>query len=120
MCKAIDHGAMGFIVKSSTPEILLQALRLVLAGGVYLPSGILAHENIEDDSKSEALHRLTSRQMDVLQCVVQGKPNKVIAQELYMSEATTKAHISSILQTLGAKNRTEAVFIAAKQGMKIN
>ena len=122
---AIDGGAMGFIPKSSTPEILIQALRLVLAGGIYLPPRILAQEPTEDglsprEPKNGVLQSLTRRQTDVLRCVIRGEPNKVIARELSMSEGTIKAHLSAVLKILGARNRTEAVFIAARLGMKIS
>jgi len=57
--------------------------------------------------------------MDVLRCVIQGKANKVIARELDISEATVKAHLSSVLRTLGVNNRTEAVYAAAKLGLQL-
>ena len=57
--------------------------------------------------------------MDVLRCVVQGKPNKVIARELDISEGTVKAHLSSVLHALGVRNRTEAVYAAARLGLRL-
>jgi DNA-binding NarL/FixJ family response regulator len=125
---AIERGAMGFIPKSSTPEVLIQALRLVLAQGVYLPRTVLdaADPGSAPDSTASrattdgtALSGLTPRQMDVLRCVIQGKSNKVIARELDVSEGTVKAHLSSVLRSLGAHNRTEAVFAAAKLGLRL-
>ena len=118
---AIEHGAMGFIPKSSTPEVLIQALRLVLARGVYLPPAVLdAAANPATAAESgTALRGLTPRQMDVLRCVIQGKSNKVIARELDVSEGTVKAHLSSVLRALGARSRTEAVYAAAKLGLRL-
>ncbi|HEV2430439.1 MAG TPA: response regulator transcription factor, partial [Burkholderiales bacterium] len=120
---AIELGAMGFIPKSSTQEVLIQALRLVLARGVYLPPAVLDHRPAAPAPKSEPgmakLPGLTDRQMDVLRCVIQGKPNKVIARELDISEGTVKAHLSSVMQALGVHNRTEAVFAAAKLGLRL-
>jgi len=123
---AIERGAMGFIPKSSTPEVLIQALRLVLARGVYLPPAVL---DAARDPEPVALQRgtaadivlpgLTPRQMDVLRCVIQGKSNKVIARELDVSEGTVKAHLSSVLRALDARNRTEAVYAAAKLGLRV-
>jgi DNA-binding NarL/FixJ family response regulator len=117
---AIERGAMGFIPKSSTPEVLIQALRLVLARGVYLPPAVLdaAAEPAADRGES-ALRGLTPRQVDVLRCVIQGKSNKVIARELDVSEGTVKAHLSSVLRAFGARSRTEAVYAAAKLGLKL-
>jgi DNA-binding NarL/FixJ family response regulator len=121
---AIELGAMGFIPKSSTPEVLIQALRLVLAHGVYLPPAVLdqrvATPAPRPDPRGAAkLPGITDRQMDVLRCVIQGKPNKVIARELDISEGTVKAHLSSVMQALGVHNRTEAVFAAAKLGLRL-
>jgi DNA-binding NarL/FixJ family response regulator len=120
---AIELGAMGFIPKSSTPEVLIQALRLVLARGVYLPPAVLDQRAAAPAPRSEAgaakLPGLTDRQMDVLRCVIQGKPNKVIARELDISEGTVKAHLSAVMHALGARNRTEAVYAAAKLGLRL-
>jgi len=118
---AIEGGAMGFIPKSSTPEVLIQALRLVLARGVYLPPAVLdaAAEPPAGQGSEAALRGLTPRQADVLRCVIQGKSNKVIARELDVSEGTVKAHLSSVLRAVGARSRTEAVYAAAKLGLKL-
>jgi len=118
---AIERGAMGFIPKSSTPEVLIQALRLVLARGVYLPPAVLdaPADPAAAAESGTALRGLTPRQMDVLRCVIQGKSNKVIARELDVSEGTVKAHLSSVLRALDARSRTEAVYAAAKLGLKL-
>jgi DNA-binding NarL/FixJ family response regulator len=122
---AIELGAMGFIPKSSSPEVLMQALRLILAGGVYLPPAVLDGRLAEPlPAKPQAgpakLPGITERQMDVLRCVIQGKPNKVIARELDISEGTVKAHLSAVMQALGVHNRTEAVYAAAKLGLRLS
>jgi DNA-binding NarL/FixJ family response regulator len=123
---AIERGAMGFIPKSSTPEVLIQALRLVLARGVYLPPAVLDAARAPEPVALQhgtagdiVLPGLTPRQMDVLRCVIQGKSNKVIARELDVSEGTVKAHLSSVLRALDARNRTEAVYAAAKLGLRL-
>jgi len=120
---AIEGGAMGFIPKSSSPEVLIQALRLVLAQGVYLPPAVLAPAQPAPVPSPAAadpmLSALTPRQMDVLRCVIKGKPNKTIARELQVSEGTVKAHLSAVFQALGAHNRTEAVYAAAKLGLRL-
>lgn len=124
---AIRAGAMGFIPKSSTREVLIQALRLVFAGGVYLPPAALDTHTAAaplaaygpGEPPDAARLGLTPRQMDVLRCVIQGKPNKSIARELDISEGTVKAHLSAVMQALGARNRTEAVYAAAKLGLRL-
>ncbi|HEY1290575.1 MAG TPA: response regulator transcription factor [Burkholderiales bacterium] len=122
---AIERGAMGFIPKSSTPEILIQALRLVLARGVYLPPAVLDGERAAaapeaaSPGSTAALPGLTPRQMDVLRCVIRGKPNKLIARELEVSEYTVKAHLSLVMRALDARNRTEVVYAAAKMGLRL-
>jgi DNA-binding NarL/FixJ family response regulator len=109
---AIERGAMGFIPKSSSRELLIQALRLVLANGVYLPPIAL-------DAVDARIPGLTPRQTDVLRFVIQGLPNKLIARELGISDWTVKQHVSAVLRCLGAENRTEAVYAAAKLGLRL-
>lgn len=123
---AIESGAMGYIPKSSTPEVMVQALKLVLANGTYLPPRVLAAASSKNDdrvtissSANSKIEGLSPRQMDVFRCVVRGKSNKVIARELNISEGTVKAHLSSVMRALGASNRTEAVYAAAKLGVRL-
>jgi DNA-binding NarL/FixJ family response regulator len=124
---AIEGGAMGFIPKSSTPEVLIQALRLVLAHGVYLPPAVLEAVHPADQqaptartgADSPLLRGLTARQMEVLHCIIKGKSNKVIARELDLSEGTVKVHLSAVFQALGVHSRTEAVYAAAKLGLRL-
>jgi DNA-binding NarL/FixJ family response regulator len=123
--RAIDAGAVGFIPKSATPEVLLSALRLVLADGIYLPT--VALRGVDDpaaaapsEMTSDRLREtLSERQVDVLQKAVQGKANKVIARELGISEGTVKAHLSAAFRALGVHNRTEAVYAAARSGLQL-
>jgi DNA-binding NarL/FixJ family response regulator len=121
--RAIDAGAAGFIPKSSTPEVLLSALRLVLADGVYLPAvalkGIAGADGHPEVSADRIGDSLSERQIDVLRKAVQGKANKVIARELSISEGTVKAHLSAAFRALGVHNRTEAVYAAARSGLQL-
>ena len=123
----VQAGASGFIPKSSDSEIMFAALKLVVAGGVYLPEHVLdygskADSRLTGDSlpnahnspnANEKPSTLSGRQWEVLQRVIQGKVNKIIARELDISEGTVKAHLSSAYRALGVKNRTEAVFAVA-------
>ncbi len=119
----IDAGAAGFIPKTSTFAVMSAALHLVLAGGTYLPPRAIEETHVLDssDSVSEGQGRITNRldslsqrQREVIMQLVQGKPNKVIARTLDISEHTVKAHISASFKLLGVKNRTEAVYATAK------
>jgi DNA-binding NarL/FixJ family response regulator len=121
----VEHGAAGFIPKSSSREELISALKLVLAGGTYLPRialGPLPVSNSNNDghadSHKDMSMRLSRRQFEVLMKAVQGKSNKVIAKELEISDHTVKAHLSVAFRTLGVQNRTEAVYAAAKMGIQ--
>lgn len=115
----IEGGAAGFIPKTSSPQVLISALTLVLAGGVYLPPHVLrtATARATTDSLPPAL---TGRLLEVLQCAVQGMSNKAIARELNISEGSVKAQLSTVFRMLGVKNRTEAVFYAAKVGLRVD
>lgn len=123
--KAIELGACGFVPKSSTPQVLIAALRLVLAGGTYLPPHVLlAWDAVPLPPAAAApplpVQRpdgLSERQLEVLLKAVQGKANKAIAREMNLSEGTVKAHLSAAFRALGVQNRTEAVFAAAKVGL---
>jgi len=121
----IEQGAMGFVPKSSTPEILIQALRLILAHGVYLPlSALDSEEPLADAVEAAAnpdtiLRNLSPRQVEVLRCVIRGDSIKLIAPKLSLSESTVKQHLSAVLRTVGARNRTEAVYAAAKLGLRL-
>lgn len=124
--EAIERGAMGFIPKTSSQDVLIKALHLVLAGGVYLPPAVLDSTSPPAAAGATAAGQdmgrrlgLTPRQADVLRCVIHGKPNKIIARELDISEGTVKAHLSLVMQALGARNRTEAVYAAAKMGVPL-
>lgn len=110
--KVLAAGAMGFIPKREASEVALGALRLVLAGGIYVPPCL-----IRPGPGTTARHRLSPRQQEVLGALVAGKPNKRIARELAVTEATVKAHVAAILRLLGVTNRTEAVAAARERGL---
>lgn len=126
---AIRDGARGFISKRSAPPVLLSALRLVLAGEIYVPPEVLRSQ-LADPSRGAPLSAaervrsgqdpdLTKRQLDVLALLVQGKPNKVICRELGLAEGTVKAHTAAIFRALRVSNRTEAGFAVSCLGIQI-
>jgi len=120
---AIDAGISGFIPKSSEPEVLIAALKLVLAGGVYLPPDVLRYQinaksndetSVSRQSLTNPLDALTKRQKEVFIHMVDGKSNKVIASEIGLALGTVKAHLSAAYHILGVSSRTEAVVLASK------
>ena len=112
---AIDEGAAGYIPKTTDSGLTIQALRLVLANGTYLPRAALSGSA----SRAEVGHgngaavdkpQFSGRQLAVLTCLLQGKANKVIARELHIAEGTVKAHLWAIYQTLGVSSRAQAMY----------
>ncbi|RDJ00691.1 DNA-binding response regulator [Dyella solisilvae] len=119
-------GVQGFIPKAYSPDVMLSAVRLVLSGGVYVPPLLLQERAdgaataspvatpvpsaVSTDSLEERLRKLlTERQIDVLRLLSQGKPNKLIARDLGISEGTVKIHLAAIFRALNVRNRVEAV-----------
>jgi DNA-binding NarL/FixJ family response regulator len=130
----LDLGVQGFIPKAYSPDVMLSAVRLVLAGGVYVPAMLLAglqargmlpgdataavpREAVPADparSLDGLRQLLTSRQIDVMMALSQGKPNKLIARDLGISEGTVKIHLAAIFRALNVRNRVEAVVASRK------
>jgi len=114
----LARGALGYIPKSSTSEVILGALRLVLSGGRYVPPEILAADTgaaAEPSSRAEV--HLTDRQREVLALMVQGKSNKLICRELGLAEATVKIHVTAILRALHVSSRAQAIVAANRLGI---
>ncbi len=137
---AIEHGASGFIPKRADPDVLIVALKLVLAGGVYLPSEIASYlqaqqrpaqyranhvdgssmggERSEASFKPNHLSNLSQRQQEVLHLVINGLSNQQIGEELNISIDTVKAHLSNIYRALGIHSRTQAILLChTNEGM---
>ena len=139
--EAISAGASGYIPKTSTPELMLGALRLVLAHGVYLPMELLAgtapamtqvpaaypmaRASLPATDTAPALPNplspkapfLTARQWEILHQALRGVPNKVVADRLGIAPGTVKSHLSTIYRALNVRNRVEAVYVVAKFGI---
>ncbi|MEH6357698.1 MAG: response regulator transcription factor [Pseudomonadales bacterium] len=112
--KALAAGAMGYVPKTSSPDVTISALKLVLAGGIYVPPHVLkqdisqlSNEPQLEESGTKSL--LTRRQMEVLDLIVSGKSNKAIADEIGLTTSTVKMHVSGIFKKLGVGSRTEAI-----------
>ena len=109
--RALKAGAAGYLLKSMLREELINTIRIIHAGQRRVPPEIAAGiaEHVADET-------LTGREIEVLRKVAAGMSNKIIAQQLAVSEATVKTHMKSILSKLGANDRTHAVTIAMKRG----
>ncbi len=106
MQDAIMAGASAFIPKSAASQVLINALKVILAGGTYMPTGIVAALRNADNAAGPG--ELTLRQRRVLELLSTGLSNKRIARELQISEITVKAHVSAIFRKLGVSNRMQA------------
>lgn len=144
MQRALNEGAMGFIPKSAEYDIVKNALKLVVSGGIYVPPEMLAlfggrqppvAQNAVVDVKSPMAGKgqseragdvvpscgsevlLTPRQQEVLSLLCEGQSNKEIARVLDCADTTVKAHVTAIFKELRARNRTEAVVNAQRLGL---
>jgi DNA-binding NarL/FixJ family response regulator len=125
--KALDMGARGYIPKSAQGDVILNALRLIISGGTYVPPEILAGGELSHAAQfsgDRAQHSptdigLTDRQLEVLALMMQGKNNKTICRTLNLAEPTVKNHVTAILRALKVTSRTEAVIVANNLGWKI-
>jgi len=127
--RALELGALGFIPKSERREVMLSALDLVLAGGVYIPPEILLREQRPLTNPKLACNAsstrplrpadlgLTDRQADVLGLMMTGKSNKAICRELDLALPTVKNHVTAILKAIKVTNRTEAVIAIGSLGL---
>jgi DNA-binding NarL/FixJ family response regulator len=106
MQDAIMSGASAFIPKSAPSQVLINALKVIVAGGTYMPTGIVAALRNADSAAAHS--ELTLRQRRVLELLSTGLSNKRIARELDISEITVKAHVSAIFRKLGVTNRMQA------------
>lgn len=124
----LELGVLGFIPKAYSPDVMLSAIRLVLSGGVYVPPMLLSQAGLQATpapaetaapsapapSLDGLRSLLTERQIDVVRLLSQGKPNKLIARELGISEGTVKIHLAAIFRALNVRNRVEAVVASRK------
>lgn len=119
--RALRQGASGFVPKSSSTEVMLDALREVLAGEIYLPPKMRdpAVRNSGRGKDVAKRYGLTPGQMRVLELLIQGKTNRQIAELLDVTEGTVKIHVSAIFKAMNVANRTQALLLAKKQRVKL-
>ena len=127
--RALADGAAGYLLKDATPEDLGQAINVALSGsGNVLSPRVI--QNLFDESESSSNQgsgsgrrqefNLTQRENDILALLAEGKSNREIAQSLYLSEKTVKAHLAAIFRKLGVTNRTQAAMAAVAMGVGPN
>lgn len=120
---ALRIGASGFLLKSSPPERLIRAIRLVASGDAMLDPVVTRRvierfaTQPEPVAHGPELDRLTERELEVLREVSRGLSNAEIAAELFISEATVKTHVARILAKLGLRDRVQAVVYAYEHGV---
>jgi DNA-binding NarL/FixJ family response regulator len=134
--QAIEAGASGFVPKTASGKLLIDAIQMIVDGGIYLPSCVLAlgeggkaHPQRNDNTSAcavnaapslrEAYPTLTARQIDVLALIARGWSNKLIARELNIAEGTVKQHLNSVFRAIGTSSRTQTVCQLSTRGVKV-
>ena len=118
---ALESGASGYLPKSAPAPVILEALRLVLAGGVYVPRELVSGGGKPLAQPPAARDRggvLTPRQREVLALIADGHSNKEIAYRIGTSEGTVKVHITAIMRALGVRNRVQLLLAAEQRGIR--
>jgi DNA-binding NarL/FixJ family response regulator len=125
--RVLQIGAVGFVPKSMATDVLVAAIRLVLSGGIYIPSNLFEPMRCAEPPRSPTPRQfefepgsisatLTERQKQVLRLLSRGMPIKEVCRELGLSEGTVKTHVLAIYRAFGASNRTQALLAARRNG----
>ena len=117
---AIKAGAMGYLLKDSSPQEILSAIRKVYRGGTSMHPSVadkLMRELQRTSNLTPAVEPLTAREGEILKLVSQGLPNQEIAEKLVISERTVRTHVTNILGKLHLANRTQAALYALREGL---
>jgi len=124
--RALADGAAGYLLKDATPEDLAQAINVAMSGSgnvlsprviqnLFEEHGAAGRDNGSNGRRGE--YSLTQREHDILALLAEGRANREIAQRLYLSEKTVKAHLAAIFRKLGVTNRTQAAMMAVQMGV---
>jgi DNA-binding NarL/FixJ family response regulator len=120
---ALRAGASGFLLKNSSPEDLIHAVRVVAAGDALLAPSVTQRiiqqfaQRPANSALAERLESLTQREHEVLVMLARGNSNAELASELFVTEGTIKTHVSSLLSKLGLRDRVQAVILAYESGL---
>jgi two-component system, NarL family, response regulator len=121
--RALADGASGYLLKDATPEDLSQAINVAMSGSGNVLSPRVIQNLFEDqqggsnDNSRRNEYSLTQREHDILAQLAEGRSNREIAQSLFLSEKTVKAHLAAIFRKLGVTNRTQAAMMAVQMGV---
>ncbi len=120
--QALDAGVDGCLARDISPEALIHYIGLIMAGERAFPAELARmlfarHISAEDDQGGTSNNGLSRREAEILGCLVNGDPNKVIARRLEISEATVKVHLKTILRKINVANRTQAAMWALQNGI---
>lgn len=116
--RLLGNGVLGYICKSSPSDVILSAIKLILAGEVYIPAILLGEQPDGGAVCGGGKHEpLTRRQIEVLRELSKGLNNKQIAHNLNVTEGTVKIHLATIFRVLNVNSRTEALLLAQKMGL---
>ena len=126
--QALAEGAAGYMLKDATPDDLEQAIRVALSGGGNVLSQRVIQNLFEEtegmpangDGHRRSEASLTQRETDIMSLLAEGKSNREISRNLYLSEKTVKAHLAAIFRKLGVTNRTQAAMAAVAMGIGPN
>ena len=110
--RSMKEGARGYLLKDSTQEEILDAIRRVSLGETYLPARI-----VQKVAESLRKPELSPREIEVLRCVATGKSNKEIGAQLFITEGTVKTHVKHLLEKLSVVGRTAAIKEAVHRGL---
>lgn len=121
----MDAGAVGFVPKDVSTQELQSAFSTLQAGGKFLPPGYQrtsdnAANSVDVQEISQRIAELTPQQTRIMKRICAGKPNKLIAYELSLAEATVKAHVTALLRRLGVRNRTQAAVLVDSVSLESN
>jgi len=111
--QALQAGAMGYLIKGMSHDVLVKAIRRVYGGNRFLPPPVTQTLSLRSSSSE-----LSQREREVLRLMVAGKTNREIGEKLHIKEPTVKSHITLILMRLGVTDRTQAVVKALKRGLE--
>ncbi len=127
--RCLSMGVVGYVPKTHYNDVINQAFRMIFSGQVYIPKQAVTERRpyaygamrpVQQVASDPHQLCLTERQIDVLDLILKGMPNKLICRELDLAEGTVKVHVSAVLRALGVRNRTQAVIAASKMGLRIN
>ncbi len=123
LVETMSLGVKGYVLKDADSDILLEAIRTVADGEIYIYPSMRKYldkttKKIIISGKSEVFDMLTARELEIIKFLADGLSNKDIAESLYISEKTVKNHVSNIFKKLGVNDRTSAAIYAIKKGLK--